>query len=119
MTQEEQLAEIKESTRKSIARLIAQRRGDYKWDNDDYIVAGNILFLASNYMKAMNQSALQLAVIDARVDEHRDWVLPNTDKAHLYEQQENGSGIQYFDNNRLERLNELTAQRKALTEESK
>jgi hypothetical protein len=34
-------------------------------------------------------------------------VKPSVEAAHTYEQQENGSGIQYFDNLRLGRLTEL------------
>lgn len=46
---------------------------------------------------------------NARIDEHRNWVLPNVEAAHQYEQQESGSGIQYFDNERLGRLEELSS----------
>ena len=54
------------------------------------------------------------------VEEHKNWILPTVDKAHEYEQNENGSGIQFFDNERLARLRELESNTKesSLTEEA-
>ena len=50
---------------------------------------------------------LSEAITEARIDEHMKWVLPTTEQALEWEQSEDGSGIQYFDNKRLGRLNEL------------
>ena len=47
------------------------------------------------------------AVTEARIDEHMKWVLPTTEQALEWEQSEDGSGIQYFDNERLGRLTQL------------
>jgi hypothetical protein len=46
--------------------------------------------------------------IQERIDEHHV-IIGLTDQSHEYEQNENGSGIQFFDDLRLERMNELTA----------
>lgn len=50
--------------------------------------------------------------LQARIDEHMNWVLYWTDAAHKWEQDGEGSGIQYFDNERLARLSELKAPHK-------
>lgn len=52
MTPTEQDKELRESTRKSIALLVAQRRGAVKWDEQDYIAAGNILFVCTKLITA-------------------------------------------------------------------
>lgn len=43
--------ELREKTRRSIARLVAGRRGADNWDDDDYMTAGNILFVCSRLIK--------------------------------------------------------------------
>ena len=55
------------------------------------------------------RKALYKLCLGERLDEHKEWVLPTVTASHAYEQDENGSGIQYFDNERLARYHELQA----------
>lgn len=65
MTPTEQDKELRESTRKSIALLVAQRRGAVKWDEQDYIAAGNILFVCTKLITADRKRV----ALEARIDE--------------------------------------------------
>lgn len=67
MTPTEQDNELRESTRKSIALLIAQRRGEVKWDEQDYITASNILFVCTKLITADRKRV----ALEARLDEAR------------------------------------------------
>lgn len=58
--------------------------------------------------KAKLEALLSKRELEARVDEHMSWVLPTTEASHTFEQDGEGSGIQWFDNERLGRLNQLT-----------
>lgn len=53
------------------------------------------------------KQAIKTLLVEARINEHRK-ILDMTEASHEYEQNEQGSGIQFFDNLRLERMNELT-----------
>ncbi len=67
----------------------------------------NKVFLFS---RATNDSLIDLIEEQdrqARLDEH-SVILHLTDKAHSYEQNGHGSGIQLFDNDRAERYKELS-----------
>lgn len=55
-------------------------------------------------------------LVDAQIKEQMDWVLPIVEKAHTVEQSENISGIQWFDNERLARLNALQQTRQERSE---
>lgn len=44
---------------------------------------------------------------EARIDEHDTFVLPAVEKSHIYEQEEQESGIQYFDDLRSHRIAQL------------
>lgn len=61
--------ELREQTRRSIARLISIQRGDDTWNDDDYTTAGNILFVCSRLIKARDEQV----ALDARIDEHALW----------------------------------------------
>lgn len=67
MTPTEQDKELRESTRKSIALLVAQRRGAVKWDEQDYISAGNILFVCTKLITAYRERV----ALEARIDERQ------------------------------------------------
>ena len=70
MTPTEQDKELRESTRKSIALLVAQRRGAVKWDEQDYIAAGNILFVCTKLITADRKRV----ALEARIEENSRWL---------------------------------------------
>ena len=78
-----------------------------------------------NQEEAFDQALSELASIveeerlQGRFDEHREWVLPWTETAIQWEQDGEGSGILYFDNERLDRLNNLKGERDQLSNRSK
>lgn len=78
MTPTEQDKELRESTRKSIALLIAQRRGAVKWDEKDYIAAGNILFVCTKLITDYTDKKVR----EARIDEVHNFGNWNADKGH-------------------------------------
>lgn len=72
------------------------------------LLAQEVLKATQTYRRTWipkTEAAQQTAA--ARIEEHMNHVLPATEAAHLYEQNGEGSGIQYFDNERLARLQSL------------
>lgn len=56
-------AELREQTRRSVARLISIQRGDDTWNDEDYTTAGNILFVCNRLIKTDANKQIE-AVLD-------------------------------------------------------
>lgn len=60
--------ELRERTRRSIARLISIQRGDDTWNDEDYITAGNILFVCKRLIDAEATKDRKKHELRARID---------------------------------------------------
>lgn len=78
-------------------------------DGEDVIVISPVKLTELISKHYISRSEAEQRERQARIDEHMSWVKINTEQAHEWEQDGEGSGIQYFDNERLARLLELTA----------
>lgn len=69
--------------------------------------------------KRRQSPVLEAVKLEARLNEQRTWVLPTVNDSHTHEQSGEGSGIMYFDNERLGRCMELEALLHPKAEEAK
>ncbi|MCF8783214.1 hypothetical protein [Rhodococcus ruber] len=66
--------ELREQTRRSIARLISIQRGDETWNNDDYTTAGNILFVCSRLIRTEAEAHADRVIgEDVPVENYGSW----------------------------------------------
>lgn len=81
MTPPKDSKELREATKRSIALLVAQRRGADKWDEEDLVTASNILFVTK---KLMDSYAKEFGRRDYLSHFHYDdWEIGDDDKLRV------------------------------------
>jgi len=106
-SQSDELDKLIEQALVETQKRSTNRSSQFKNDTVDGLNRNDVRSTLRKAIEAYVTTRVKEAERLARIDEHTNWVLPATEQSHVYEQNENGSGIQYFDNERLSRLTHL------------